>query len=356
MTDARGTTGFRDRFGATKSMEPTGKMPAVLVVDDDRSQRLILRTHLMKTGLSVHEAADGVEALKRLDEETDLRFLVTDLLMPEMDGFELIERVRRRGLRYVYVIAMTSMEDRKSLIRALSAGADDYLTKPIFPDELRLRLQSGMRVLRLEGQEELILSMAELSEFRSEETGYHLKRVSHYTRILARDVAVHYPEYELTPSGADEIGLVSPLHDIGKVAIPDRILHKPGRLTPEEWETMKNHAAIGGNLLRKIHAKTGSPYLWYAYEIAMHHHERWDGGGYPEGLRGEDIPMPARIMAVADVYDALTSERCYKAAFSHEKARSILEEGAGSHFDPKLIEAFHRREVAWLEVKNRFRD
>lgn len=337
-------------------MNLMGKMPAILVVDDDRSQRFILRTHLEGAGVAVHEAANGLEALDRLSEETDIRFLVTDLLMPEMDGFELIERVRRRGLRYIYVIVMTSMEDRSSLIRALSAGADDYLTKPIFPDELKLRLQSGLRVLRLEGQEELILSMAELSEFRSEETGYHLKRVSQYTRLLARDVAVHFPAYELTPAGADEISLVSPLHDIGKVAIPDHILHKPDRLEPEEWEVMKTHVTIGGNLLRKIYEKTGSPYLWFAYEIAMYHHERWDGRGYPEGLAGEAIPMPARIMAVADVYDALTSERCYKAAFSHDKARSILLEEVGTHFDPKLIEAFQRQETAWLAVKDRFRD
>lgn len=337
-------------------MELIGKLPSVLVVDDDRSQRFILRTHLEAGGFSVFEAANGVEALERLAEENGIRFMVTDLLMPEMDGFGLIERVRRRGLRYIYVIVMTSMEDRKSLIRALSTGADDYLTKPVFPDELGLRLQSGMRVLRLEGQEELILSMAELSEFRSEETGYHLKRVSQYTRILARDVADHYPQYELTRSGAEEISLVSPLHDIGKVAIPDRILHKPDKLTAEEWETMKTHAAIGGNLLRKIYDKTGSPYLWFAYEIAMYHHERWDGGGYPEGLRGEDIPISARIMAIADVYDALTSERCYKAAFSHEKTRAILLEEAGTHFDPLLIESFLRQEKAWLDVKKRFRD
>lgn len=337
-------------------MDLIGKLPSVLVVDDDRSQRFILRTHLEGSGFSVFEAANGVEALERLAEDNDVRFLVTDLLMPEMDGFELIERVRRRGLRYIYVIVMTSMEDRKSLIQALSAGADDYLNKPVFPDELRLRLQSGLRVLRLEGQEELILSMAELSEFRSEETGYHLKRVSHYTRILARDAADHYPEYELTRSGAEEISLVSPLHDIGKVAIPDRILHKPGKLTAEEWETMKTHATIGGNLLRKIYDKTGSPYLWFAHQIAMYHHERWDGNGYPDELKGDAIPMPARIMAVADVYDALTSERCYKRAFPHEKARSILLEGAGAHFDPKLIAAFQRQEKAWLEVKERFRD
>ena len=337
-------------------MELIGKLPSVLVVDDDRSQRFILRTHLEGRGFSVFEAANGVEALERLAEDNDIRFLVTDLLMPEMDGFGLIEQVRRRGLRYIYVIVMTSMEDRKSLIRALSAGADDYLTKPIFPDELRLRLQSGLRVLRLEGQEELILSMAELSEFRSEETGYHLKRVSHYTRILARDVADHYPEFELTRSGAEEISLVSPLHDIGKVAIPDRILHKPDKLTAEEWETMKTHAAIGGNLLRKIYDKTSSPYLWFAHQIAMYHHERWDGAGYPEGLRGESIPIPARIMAIADVYDALTSERCYKAAFSHEKTRAILDEEAGTHFDPKLIASFRRQEEAWLDVKERFRD
>ncbi|WP_231714527.1 HD-GYP domain-containing protein [Desulfonema ishimotonii] len=331
-------------------------MTKILVIDDDTIQRLILRTPLEMDGYEVLEAENGIEALKQLSENPDIRFLVTDLMMPEMDGFKLIDAVRKRAVRYTYIIVMTSMEDRSSLLQALSLGADDYLTKPIMPEELKLRLRSGMRLLKLEGQDELIFSMAKMAEFRSEETGFHLERVYHYCRILARDFAVHYPEYELTPGIADEIATVSPLHDIGKVAIPDHILHKPGRLTPDEWGIMKTHAAIGGNLIREIYDRTGSPWLRFAYEIAMYHHERWDGKGYPGGLAAEDIPVPARIMMLADVYDALTSERCYKPAFSHEKARAILLEENGSHFDPRLIDGFLRQEEQWLAVRNRFQD
>ena len=339
-----------------KDMEISRKMSKVLVIDDDAVQRLILRNPLEMDGHQVSEAENGIEALEKLDKDPDIRFLVTDLLMPEMDGFDLIAAVRRRELRYVYIIVMTSMDDRDSLLKALSLGADDYLTKPILPEELRLRLRGGIRLLKLEGQDELILSMAKLAEFRSEETGFHLERVHYYTRILARDFATHYPDHGLTLGIADEIAVVSPLHDIGKVAIPDRILHKQGGLEPDEWEIMKTHAGIGGKLIKEIYDRTGSPYLRFAYEIAMSHHERWDGGGYPHGLEQESIPLPARIMMLADVYDALTSERCYKKAFSHEKARSIILEEKGTHFDPKVVDGFLRQEDQWLTVRERFRD
>ncbi len=337
-------------------MENVRRMSKVLVVDDDISQRMILRANLEATVHSVVEAENGEKAIRILSENPDIRLLITDLAMPVMNGYELIKAVREKELRYTYIIVLTSMEDRESLLKALSLGADDYLTKPVFPDELKLRVMSGARLLKLESQEELIMSLAKLAEFRSDETGYHIERVQHYTRILAVDLVKSHPEMKSNLTIADELARVSPLHDIGKVAIPDDILHKPGKLTAEEFEIMKNHTVIGGNLIKEIFDSTGSAYLWFAYEIAMFHHEKWAGGGYPTGVGGDSIPLSARIMSLADVYDALTSERCYKKAFSHDKAKSIIVNEKGKHFDPKIVEAFLRKENAIIEIKNKFED
>ncbi len=328
----------------------------VLVADDDMGQRLLLRSALESAGYLVREAENGRDALEKLSAEPDIRLLLTDLAMPGMDGFQLIRTIREQEIRYTYIIVLTASDDRESLIQALSLGADDYLTKPVFPDELKLRLQGGKRLIRLEGQEALIFSMAKLSEYRSEETGFHLERVSHYTRILARYLAKKHAEMEITPVMADEISMVSPLHDLGKVAIPDNILHKPGKLTAEEWEIMKNHTTIGAKFIKEIYDKTGSPFLWIGYQVAMFHHERWDGNGYPRGLSREEIPVSAQIMAIADVYDALTSERCYKSAFSHEKTLEIIRSERGKQFNPKILDAFMENEEKIVEIRKRFQD
>jgi putative two-component system response regulator len=251
---------------------------------------------------------------------------------------------------------LTSSEEQGALVRALSLGADDYIAKPVRPDEIRLRVEGGTRLLRLEIQEELILSMAKLAEYRSDETGYHLERVQHYTRTLARHLAQQYPGLKISQQIAEEYARVSPLHDIGKVAIPDAILHKPGKLSDEEFVTMRTHAGIGGQLLKDIYTKSRSPYLKTAYEAAMYHHERYDGKGYPEGLAGEDIPVVARIVALADMYDAMTSVRCYKDAFSHEKAKSIIISERGEHLDPKMVDSFLVKEDEWLAIRERFKD
>ncbi len=343
----------RDRTEAARGRRINAK---VLVTDDDKAQRMILRRSLDREGYQVFEAENGLDAVARLADDPDIRLLITDLAMPRMDGYDLIKSIREKELRYVYVIVLTSIDDRGSLLRALSLGADDYLTKPVFPDELKLRMRSGSRLLKLEGHEELIFSMAKLAEYRSEETGFHLERVYHYNRILSRRLSRNHPELSLSIGMADEIAIVSALHDIGKVAIPDHILHKPGKLTRDEFEVMKSHTAIGGKLIREIHAKTGSSYLRVAYETAMHHHERWDGAGYPAGLKGEEIPLSARIMALSDVYDAMTSRRSYKAPFSHETARNLIVEGKGRQFDPKIVDAFLSQEDRWLAVKKRFQD
>jgi putative two-component system response regulator len=328
----------------------------ILLVDDDPAQRMLLNMCLQQGDYTVIEAGDGVEAYRILEKEPDIRLVVTDLDMPLLDGFDLISKVRESDFRYRYIIVLTSLEEKESLVRALSLGADDYIAKPVRPDEIRLRVEGGIRLLRLEIQEELILSLAKLAEYRSDETGYHLERVQFYTRILGRDLSVKYPHLNITTRLAEEFARVSPLHDIGKVAIPDSILHKPGKLTSEEFEIMKTHAVIGGQLLKDIYTKSRSPYLKVAYETAMYHHERYNGKGYPSGLKGEDIPVVGRIVALADMYDAMTSERCYKKPFSHEEAKRIIIAERGEHLDPKMVDSFLAREDEWLAIRGRFKD
>lgn len=328
----------------------------ILLVDDDPAQRMLLNMCLEQGDYAVVEASNGEEAYEILEKETDIRLVVTDLDMPVMNGFELIDKVRKSDLRYRYIIVLTSSEEPGALVKALSLGADDYIAKPVKPDEMRLRVEGGLRLLRLEIQEELILSMAKLAEYRSDETGYHLERVQHYTRTLARHMSKQYPGMNVSTQMADEFARVSPLHDIGKVAIPDDILHKPGKLTYEEFEIMKTHAAIGGDLLKDIYSKSRSPYLKTAYEVAMYHHERYNGKGYPDGLVGEKIPVVARIVALADMYDAMTSERCYKKAFSHETTKEIILSERGEHLDPKVVDGFLAKEEEWLAIRERFKD
>ncbi len=326
----------------------------ILIADDDPAQRTLLNMCLEQGDYSVIESCNGMEAFEVLDQEQDVRLVITDLDMPVMSGFDLIRKVRESDLHYRYIIVLTSSEEKDSLVKALSLGADDYLAKPVMPEELRLRLESGIRLLRLEIQEDLILSMAKLAEYRSDETGYHLERVQHYTRTLARDLAKKHPQLGISSQLAEEFARVSPLHDIGKVAIPDDILHKPGKLTEPEFEIMKRHATIGGQLLKDIHSKSGSLYLKISYEVAMYHHEKYNGKGYPEGLKGEEIPVAARIVALADMYDAMTSERCYKQAFSHEKTKQIIINERGEHLDPKMVDSFLAQEDIWLSIFDRF--
>ncbi len=317
---------------------------------------MLVQMLVEQQGFDVVTASNGEEALALFRENSDIRLVVTDLSMPVMDGFELIRRIRQEQTKYTYTIVLTSHEDQYSVVKALNDGADDFLTKPAFNEELQLRIKSGIRLLRLESQDELILAMAKLSEYRSEETGYHLERVRRYTSLLAHDLRENCPELKLTTSFVEEISQVTPLHDIGKVAISDNILHKPGKLTGEEFEKMKEHAAIGGKMLLDIFAKTGSHYLMTASDIAMYHHEKYNGKGYPHGLSGSEIPLCARIMALADIYDAMTSERCYKEAFSHEKTKNLIISEKGEHLDPQVVESFLRQESIWLAIKERYQE
>lgn len=328
----------------------------ILIVEDDASQRLFFKMALETYNYEIFEAENGKEAYKILSQNTDIRLVLTDIKMPEMDGFELIQKIREEERRYTYILVASAAGDKESILKALDLGANDFLSKPVVPKELQLRLEGASRLLRLESQDEFILSMAKMAEYRSNETGYHLERVKAYTKILADDLAEKKPEICVSGQFAEEIARVSPLHDIGKVAIPDKILHKHAALTVDEFEVMKSHTSLGGELLLELYEKTGADYLKVAYDIAMFHHERYDGNGYPHGLQGKEIPMAARIMAVADVYDAMISVRCYKKSYKHDFVRSEIVGGKGRQFDPVVVDSFLGQQELWLTVATRYDD
>jgi putative two-component system response regulator len=324
----------------------------VLIVDDDPISLAILGNFLTELGYEFEAAADGVEALDKMRHFTP-SIVISDVEMPNMDGVSLCREIRRRpSIQYTYIILVTCRSEHESLLMGLDAGADDYLSKPISPDELRLRINAGKRLLSLEGREMMIFSLAKLAESRDDDTGEHLERIREYARLIAEELA-QCPKFAHVIDGqfVHLIYLTSPLHDSGKVGIPDSILRKPGKLTPEEFEVMKEHTRIGGETLKaSAQAYSEASFLWMAYEIAIHHHERWDGNGYPSQLAGDRIPLSARIVSVADVYDALRSKRIYRPAFSHEKSMEIILEGRGTQFDPDVVDAFVRIEGRIREV------
>lgn len=330
----------------------------VLIVDDDDISLELLRTALESADYEVESASNGRQALMALS-RGDIQLVITDWEMPEMDGLALCQEIRRRAsLGYVYIILLTSHSSSREIVVGMTAGADDFIIKPFNQPELMARLRAGIRVLSLETREMVIFAMAKLAESRDHETGCHLERVQHYSRRLAEGLA-KMPRYVREIDG-DFIRLVfqtSPLHDVGKVSIPDHVLLKPGRLTCDEFEIMKSHTTIGADTLESALAKyPQAPFLTIARDIALSHHERWDGTGYPHGLRGEEIPLAARIVAVADVYDALTSRRVYKNAYSHETARDIIVADSEKHFDPNVVTAFLGAEQDFISIRKRFSD
>jgi putative two-component system response regulator len=336
---------FVKSFGATKK---------VLVVEDEKTQRFLLAKHLVDTGYEILEAADGEAAFEILTNDPDIRLVVTDLMMPKMDGFELIKKIRKTELRYTYILVQTNRDDDEALFRALALGADDFLTKPIRGVELRLRLESGLRLIHIEKFEELVFFLTKLAALQSKETSSHLDRIYHLTRILARDLAKVHPVLGMTNAVAEGIARVSPLHDLGKVAISGTLLHKKEKLSHQEVCCLQEHAKIGGELIKEVYEQTDSQYLHLAFEIAMFHHERWDGNGYPLGLRGDKIPLCARIVALADAYDAMTSKRCYQFALTHEDAKAEIARNRGKQFDPMVVESFLRKETEFQIIKEEF--
>lgn len=324
----------------------------VLIVDDDLSTIATLQAFLRAYGCEVAWATDGVEAFD-LIQEGDYRIVISDWEMPGMDGPELCQRVRERQLgSYVYFILLTSRENESDLVTGLDAGADDFLRKPFNPDELRVRLRAANRISSLEARDVFIFSLAKLAESRDHATGEHLERMREYSFELASELGrCDTFENLIDADYIRTIYATSPLHDIGKVGIPDRILLKPGKLTAEEYEVMKTHTLIGAETLAAAVGDNPDSFYAFARDIVLTHHERYDGEGYPNGLRGEAIPLCGRIVAVADVYDALTTQRVYKPAYSHQKAKDIILENRGKAFDPKVVDAFVRCEERFLEIR-----
>ena len=330
----------------------------ILIVDDDEIALDVLTHALARAGHKVEVARDGEAALEIIRRDT-CRLVISDWEMPRMDGLELCRTIRQEEFSgYVYCILLSARNGTDNIVEGLSAGADDFLTKPFAPEELRVRVRAAERILSLETRDVAIFAMAKLAESRDPETGAHLERVRSYSRLIAQQLA-HVPEFHHHLDGEfiRLIYLTSPLHDIGKVGIPDSVLLKPGRLSDREFEIMKTHTTIGAETLEAAARHfPGVRFLDMAKEIALSHHERYDGTGYPAGLVGDEIPLSGRIVALADVYDALTSKRVYKQAFGHDVARGIIVPERGKHFDPAIVDAFLECESEFIAIKERFEE
>jgi putative two-component system response regulator len=328
----------------------------ILIVDDDEVALEALAHVITQAGHEPVYARSGSEALSSLRQDP-CHMVISDWEMPEINGVELCRRIRQDGADgYVYLVLVTARSTSEDIVEGMSAGADDFIVKPFHPDELRVRIRAGERVLALETRDVAIFAMAKLAESRDPETGAHLERMRNFSQVLAQHMASSARFGGLVDEEYVRlIYLTSPLHDIGKVGIPDSVLLKPGRLSDREFEIMKTHTIIGAETLgAAMHQYPGVVYLHMARDIALAHHERFDGSGYPVGSVGQDIPLCARIVALADVYDALTSKRVYKAAFHHDVARSMICEETGRHFDPDVVDAFVEHEKEFLDIRRRF--
>lgn len=330
----------------------------IVVADDDPIALELLAESLATDGHDVERAEDGKQALAAL-QKGSARVLICDWEMPGLTGPELCRHIRRHDLgRYVFAIMLTSRGGRDDLLEGMRAGADDFLTKPFDPVELSVRLAVAERITALETRDLMIFGMAKLAESRDADTGSHLERVRMYCRALA-DHLMTQPEFEsiVDPGFVRDLFVTSPLHDIGKVGIPDAILLKSGTLSPEEYTVMRKHAEIGaGTLDAALKEFPHVRFLEMARDIAWAHHEKFDGTGYPRGLKGDQIPLSARIVALADVYDALRSARIYKAAMSHEDTSAKIVAGSGTHFDPAIVAAFLAVEERFKSIELSLRD
>ena len=356
--------------------------PTILVVDDTADDLALMST-LLKHAYVVKIANSGAKALRIARSEAPPDLILLDIMMPEMDGYQVLQTLRAdvktHDIPVIFLTAKSEIEDEK---RGLELGAVDYITKPVSPPILlarvktQLALKASSDFLRdkasfLEDevakrteeisaiQDVTILVMASLAETRDPETGNHIRRTQHYVKELAQALRDH-PRFRtyLNDRIIQLLFKSAPLHDIGKVGIPDRILLKPGKLDPDEFEVMKTHTTLGYEAIAHAEKALGTDvaFLTMAKEIALSHQEKWDGSGYPQGLAGDAIPLSARLMAVADVYDALVTRRPYKEPLSHAEAVRIIDRGRGTHFDPDIVDAFLASQDQFAAIAHRFED
>jgi len=357
--------------------------PTILAIDDS-ADNLWLLSGLLKEQYRIKLCGSGEKGLEIARGETAPDLILLDVMMPGLSGHDVCRQLKAdpatRHIPIIFLTAMTSTADEE---QGLALGAADFITKPINPPIVlarvatQLQAKAGLDFLRNQNefleaevqkrareitaiQDVTILAMASLAETRDNETGNHIRRTQNYVRALAlalREQRPHFRE-QLSDQMIDTLYKSAPLHDIGKIGIPDRILLKPGRFEPHEFEIMKRHTTLGRDAIQHAEDMLGIPveFLRSAKEIAYSHQEKWDGSGYPQGLSGEAIPLSARIMAVADVYDALISRRVYKEGMSHEQALSIMRKGRGSHFDPDILDVFLDRSDEFWKIAQRFAD
>ncbi len=338
----------------------------ILVIDDDESALRMMRRRLEREGYTdLFLTSSPEEGLIKFD-TWDPDLLILDLNMPTLDGFQVLTALRQRNpdqLAETPVLILTGEGGQDNKLHALSLGARDFLSKPFDPAELSMRVKGNLQVRKLlmtvsadnvqlelrirartaeleKANLEIIQRLMAAAEYRDDDTGSHIGRISKYSALLAQSL-------KLDETAQEMIRRASPMHDLGKIGIPDRILLKPGKLTPEEWEVMKTHSQIGADLL----SNSVSQLLNMAEEIALTHHEKWNGMGYPRGLKQTEIPVSGRIVAVVDVFDALTSERPYKQAWPTDRALEVLRSDSGTHFDPEIVEAFFEILPQILAVK-----
>jgi putative two-component system response regulator len=355
----------------------------VILIVDDTPDNITLLSALLKDKYKIKIATNGLKALHiaSIDPSPDL--ILLDVMMPEMDGYETCRRLKENPqTNHIPIIFLTAKSQVSDEEMGLKLGAVDYISKPVSPPIVLARVATQLNLVRarnllqdqnknLEGlvkdrtrklakmQDAIIMAMASLAETRDNETGNHIRRTQNYVAALARQLK-HLPRFsvELTDENIELLYKSAPLHDIGKVGIPDNILLKPGKLTSEEFEIMKLHTNYGRETILSVERYLGesNEFLRFAREITYSHQEKWDGSGYPENLSGDAIPISARLMAVADVYDALISRRVYKPAFTHEEAIDIMRKGRGTHFDPDILDVFLKITDEFKEIALRFRE
>ncbi|MCB8746772.1 two-component system response regulator [Rhodoferax sp. U2-2l] len=364
-------------------MEPIASSKPTVLVVDDTPDNLALVSSLLREDYLVRVANNGEKALRIATSDQPPDLILLDIMMPGMDGYEVCRRLKAdpkaRDIRVIFLTAKAEVEDER---KGFQMGAVDYITKPISPPilqervKIHLALKASADFLRDKAdyleqevnrrtrevmaiQDVTILAMASLAETRDSDTGNHIRRTQYYVKALAQQLRTH-PRFAvyLTDANITMLFKSAPLHDIGKVGIPDRILLKPGRYEPHEFAIMKRHTNLGHEAIEHAEKALGIDvgFLRTAKEIALSHQEKWDGSGYPKGLAGEAIPISARLMALADVYDALISRRVYKDGMSHEKATEIIVEGRDKHFDPDVVDAFVRIQDEFKAIAARFTD